>query len=86
MHVSRRGCGLGLAHLQEAGLPLPAGEVLQLVGQQCSLQVRDGRLADRLAAVTAHPSHPLREGERWVGDVWKKAIQHSLVTVWEKNL
>ena len=60
IYESRRGCGLGLAHLQEAGLPLPAGEVLQLVGQQCSLQVCDGRLADRLAAVTAHPSHPLR--------------------------
>ena len=44
-------------------LSLLAGEVLQLVGQQCSLQVCDGRLADRLAAVTAHSSHPLREAK-----------------------
>ena len=54
-------------HLQEASLPLVGRQPLQVMGEQGSLQVADGHVADVATWVTAHASHSLggeeKEGE-----------------------
>ena len=47
------------SHLQEASLPLVGRQPLQVMGEQGSLQVADGRVADIATWVTAHASHSL---------------------------
>ena len=55
-------------HLQEASLPLVGRQPLQVMGEQGSLQVADGHVADVATRVTAHASHSLgREGRRGEG-------------------
>ena len=46
-------------HLQEASLPLVGRQPLQVMGEQGSLQVADGHVADVATRVTAHASHSL---------------------------
>ena len=50
----------GPSHLKEARLPLIGGQSLQVVSEQCPLQVADGHVTDVATWVTAHTSHPLR--------------------------
>ena len=49
-------------HLQEASLPLVGRQPLQVMGEQGSLQVADGHVADVATWVTAHASHSLGGG------------------------
>ena len=59
-------------HLQEASLPLVGRQPLQVMGEQGSLQVADGHVADVATRVTAHASHSLggegRERRRGKGE------------------
>ena len=59
-------------HLQETSLPLVGRQPLQVMGEQGSLQVADGHVADVATRVTAHTSHSLggegRERRRGKGE------------------
>ena len=49
----------GSSHLQEAGLLLIEGQSVQVMNEQCPLQVADGHVTDVATWITAHTCHPL---------------------------